>query len=412
LITSTNIEKDDHLPSLGTTIANLARQRRQWETLLRSMPGTQSRARDFDPAFDRLTEVTGFGDNPGALRMFEYVPADPQPALVVVLHGCTQTAASYDFGAGWSTLADRHGFVLLLPEQQRTNNANNCFNWFRAGDIERGQGEAMSIRHMVEKMIVDHGIDRHRVFVTGLSAGGAMTSVMLATYPEVFAAGAVVAGLPYGTATNVKEAFESMGQVRARSAREWGDLVRAASPHKGPWPRVSVWHGGADPVVKSKNADAIIKQWTDVHGLDLAPTSTDRVDGYPRQVWRNPAGQSVIESYTIPTMAHGTPLATGPSDEHVGVPGDFLLDVGISSSYHIAKFWGLTGHPRAVPTRRSESASIISAPPRKHRGTVETSGIAGDPVGDASKPLSPRTRLIDVQAVITDALKAAGLMKS
>jgi hypothetical protein len=173
-----------------------------------------------------------------------------------------------------------------------------------------------------------------------------------------------------------------------------------------------VWHGGADPVVKSKNADAIIKQWTDVHGLDLAPTSTDRVDGYPRQVWRNPAGQSVIESYTIPTMAHGTPLATGPSDEHVGVPGDFLLDVGISSSYHIAKFWGLTGHPRAVPTRRSESASIISAPPRKHRGTVETSGIAGDPVGDASKPLSPRTRLIDVQAVITDALKAAGLMKS
>jgi len=83
------------------------------------MPRTQSLARDFDPAFDRLTEVTGFGSNPGALRMFEYVPADPQPALVVVLHGCTQTAASYDFGAGWSTLADRHGFVLLLPEQQR-----------------------------------------------------------------------------------------------------------------------------------------------------------------------------------------------------------------------------------------------------------------------------------------------------
>jgi poly(hydroxyalkanoate) depolymerase family esterase len=403
-------ERTNNLPSLGTTIANLARQRRQWENLLRSMPGTHSRARDFDPAFDRLTEVTGFGSNPGALRMFEYVPADPQPALVVVLHGCTQTAASYDFGAGWSTLADRHGFVLLLPEQQRTNNANNCFNWFRAGDIERGRGEAMSIRHMVEKMIVDHGIDRHRVFVTGLSAGGAMTSVMLATYPEVFAAGAVIAGLPYGTATNVKEAFESMGQVRARSAREWGDLVRAASPHKGPWPRVSVWHGSADPVVKSKNADAIIKQWTDVHGLDLAPTSTERVDGYPRQVWRNPAGQSVIESYSIPAMAHGTPLATGPSDEHVGVPGDFLLDVGISSSYHIAKFWDLTGHPRAAAIRRSES--IISPPPRQHHATAETSGIASYPLGDVSKPTRRRKHLIDVQAVITHALTAAGLMKS
>jgi poly(hydroxyalkanoate) depolymerase family esterase len=227
-------ERTINLPSLGTTIASLAQQRRRWETLLRSMPRTQSLARDFDPAFDHLTEVTGFGSNPGALRMFEYVPADPQPALVVVLHGCTQTAASYDFGAGWSTLADRHGFVLLLPEQQRANNAKNCFNWFRAGDIERGRGEAMSIRNMVEKMIVDHGIDRRRVFVTGLSAGGAMTSVMLATYPDAFAAGAIIAGLPYGTATNVNEAFGSMGQVRARSAREWGDLVRAASPHKGP----------------------------------------------------------------------------------------------------------------------------------------------------------------------------------
>ena len=104
-------------------IANLAGRRRQWETLLRSMPRTQLQARDFDPVFDRLTEVTGFGSNPGALRMFEYVPTDPEPALVVVLHGCTQTAASYDFGAGWSTLADRHGFVLLLPEQQPANNA-------------------------------------------------------------------------------------------------------------------------------------------------------------------------------------------------------------------------------------------------------------------------------------------------
>jgi feruloyl esterase len=112
-------------------------------------------------------------------------------------------------------------------------------------------------------------------------------------------------------------------------------------------------------------------------------------------------------------MAHGTALATGPSDEHVGVPGAFLLDVGISSSYHIAKFWGLTGHPRAVPTRRSESASIVPASPRQHHATAGTSGAAGgDPIGDAPKPTSPRTRLIDVQAVITHALKAAGLMKS
>ena len=98
---------------------------------------------------------------------------------------------------------------------------------------------------MIEKLVVEHGIDRHRMFVTGLSAGGAMTSVMLACYPEVFAAGAIVAGLPYGAAANVQQAFESMYQSPARSAREWGDLVRSASAHSGPWPRVSV--GTATP---------------------------------------------------------------------------------------------------------------------------------------------------------------------
>src|SRR4051794_6711039 len=168
--------------------------------------------------------------------MFAYVPDQlaPSPPLVVVLHGCLQTAAGYDSGAGWSTLADRYGFALLLPEQQRSNNQSGCFNWFQTGDIERGHGEAQSIRQMVDKMMSDYGVDPARVFVTGLSAGGAMTSVMLATYPEVFAGGAIIAGLPYGAATNVQQAFETMFQCPPRSARAWGDLVRSASAHTGP----------------------------------------------------------------------------------------------------------------------------------------------------------------------------------
>jgi len=401
------------LPNVETMMATLAGHRRRWEALIRSGRGVHPPAPDFDPALNHLTEVHGFGSNPGTLRMFKYVPARPEPALVVVLHGCTQTAASYDLGAGWSTLADRYGFVLLLPQQQPSNNPNNCFNWFLAGDIERGKGEALSIRQMVETMILDHGIDRGRVFVTGLSAGGAMTSVMLATYPDTFAAGAVIAGLPYRTATNVNEAFESMFQVRARAACEWGDLVRATSPHRGPWPRISVWHGGADPVVKPENADQIVKQWTDVHGLDQEPTLTETVDGYPRQVWRNRAGDNVIESYTISSMAHGTPLATGASDEQCGIPGAFLLEVGISSSYHIAKFWALTGHPRRVPAERSKPARILPPLPHKvHLRAPDTLTVAREPVAEAPRPLNPRhAGSIDVHAVITKALKAAGLWK-
>jgi poly(hydroxyalkanoate) depolymerase family esterase len=389
--------------SLGKTIGKLARYRRQWERLWKAAP-SHSLPQSFEPPASRLTEVTGFGPNPGRLRMFKYVPAETEssPALVVVLHGCTQTAASYDYGAGWSTLADRYGFVLLLPQQQPVNNPKCCFNWFRPGDIERDRGEARSIRHMAEAMIRAHDVDRARVFVTGLSAGGAMTSVMLAAYPEVFSGGAIIAGLPYGIATNVQEAFDSMFQGTAHAARELGERVREASPHRGPWPKVSVWHGAADATVKPVNAKQIVEQWADVHGLNPAPALTQMVDGYPRQVWRNTAGEDVIESYTITGMAHGTPLAT--ADGH-GAAGAFLLDVGISSSYHIAKFWGLTGHPRAIRAKPPEPASIVPDQPRDVEENAKE-----EPASAESDP--PRILPIDVEAVITKALKAAGLMKS
>src|SRR5947209_1764942 len=150
-----------------------------------------------------------------------------------------------------------------------------------------------------------------QAFVAGLSAGGAMTSVMLATYPDVFAGGAIIAGLPYGAANNVQQAFETMFQCPPRPARVWGDLVRRASPHAGAWPLVSVWHGSADATVIPPNAIEIVKQWTNVHGLATKPSFQTVVDGYPRQVWANDDGDELIESYSIPDMAHGAPLATG-----------------------------------------------------------------------------------------------------
>src|SRR3954465_10858211 len=297
-------------------------------------PGTRDRD-------NRLYETQSFGANPGQLRMFSYTPLPPteRSALVVVLHGCGQTAAGYDHGAGWSTLADRYGFALLVPEQQRSNNPNGCFNWFQPEDAQRGRGEASSIREMVEHMVREKGIDPHRVFVTGLSAGGAMTSVMLACYPQTFAAGAIIAGVPYGAASNMQQAFQSMFQCPSRPAEDWGDLVRTAAPrHEGPWPRISVWHGNADKTVIPSNAREILKQWTDVHGLPIAPSNRAKVDGYPREVWVDQAGNELIESYAITNMAHGTPLATGEGEGACGAAGPFLLQAGISSSYHIAKF--------------------------------------------------------------------------
>jgi poly(hydroxyalkanoate) depolymerase family esterase len=379
-----------------------------------------------------LLEVTGFGANPGDLRMFSFVPGElqPKPALVVVLHGCGQTAAGYDLGAGWSTLATRYGFALLMPEQQSSNNAQGCFNWFNPEDTARDRGEACSIRQMIAQMVGDHGIDANSIFVTGLSAGGAMTSVMLATYPELFAGGAVIAGLPFGVATNVREALSGMFQSPSRPAGELGDLVRHASNHKGPWPKLSVWHGSADRTVNPANADEIVKQWLDVHQLPSTPMSEAIVDGYPRQIWWNADGETVVESYTITNMAHGTPLGIADNDEHYGAQGAFLIEAGISSSYHIANFFGLTervhrpkenAKETSKETSKEISKEISKETPKAASTAVAMPARKPDLVTmllplatlkrDAEPPREPRRRAIDVGSVITRALTAAGLMK-
>jgi poly(3-hydroxybutyrate) depolymerase len=174
---------------LKLPIAHLLKAQRRWEKALVKATATSrkliTRPRKTRPKKDKLTEVSAFGSNPGNLRMLTYVP--PQlPAgapLVVVLHGCLQTARAYDEGSGWSMLARRHGFALVYAEQSQANNPNRCFNWFQPHDTRRGSGEALSIRQMVTRMRRIHSIDPTRIFVTGLSAGGAMASVMLATYP-------------------------------------------------------------------------------------------------------------------------------------------------------------------------------------------------------------------------------------
>ncbi len=406
------------MAGLGRTIADLTRYGRLMEAAGRSWNAGTS------PSDGRLVEIADFGANPGNLRMLAYVPASagPRPALVVVLHGCTQTAEGYDRGTGWSRLAEEHGFVLLFPEQRRANNPKTCFTWFEPGDTQRDAGEAASIRQMVAHMVGRHEVDEARIFVTGLSAGGAMTSVMLATYPEVFAAGAIIAGLPYGAASNVSEAFQSMFKGERRSARQWGALVRAASPHRGPWPRVSVWHGSADTTVVPQNADETVKQWADLHGVAVGRAERSSEGRATRAVWRDRAGVVVIESVTIPGLAHGTPLATTGA-ETCGEAGPFLLEAGISSTHHIARFFGLL---EARPAARREAPRrqepVEREEPARRRelavqGTVtdhdETARRGERPRQDLPRrPARAPSGAVDIEAVINGALRAAGLIKS
>ncbi len=292
---------------------------------------------------DRLTVLRRFGTDPGSLRAETYLPESfpKNGPLVVVLHGSTQSAESYNLGSGWSTLADECGMALLFPEQRRSNNFLGGFNWFKRGDSRRGGGEPLSIRQMIGQVVDDHAVDPSRVFITGLSSDGAMTAVMLATYPEVFAGGAIIAGLPYRSAGTLMQALFRMKGYGGPSDRKLDSLARGASKFTGRWPTISVWHGGRDRTVDSSNAESIVRKWQRIHKVEGPPTRVEKVDGFPRRVWCDAGGREVIEEYIIGGMGHGTPIEAG-GDDGLGEEGKYMLEVGISSTRHIARFWGLT----------------------------------------------------------------------
>jgi poly(hydroxyalkanoate) depolymerase family esterase len=308
-----------------------------------------------------LTPVPDFGSNPGNLLMYEHAPPGlPADApLVVVLHGCLQDAAVME-GTGWTALADAWRFYLVYAQQQSTNNPASCFNFFEPGDQARGAGEPLSIKQMVDRMLADHAIDSRRVFVVGFSAGGAMAAVMAATYPDVFAGAAVLAGLPYQCATNAADAFACMKPGRDKTPQQWGDLVRAAHPtFAGAYPRLSIWTGTADSTVVPSNAAELVEQWTQVHQSDQVADLADTVDGYPHRTYRDQAGVPVVETYEITDMGHAVGIdpqfsyrtvgrTVGQPAGTCGTAGPYMLDRDICSAYRIAGAFGLD--PTARPT--------------------------------------------------------------
>ena len=295
------------------------------------------------PILAALVQVTSFGSNPGALDMYEYVPADLPAAapLVVVMHGCTQNASAIEV-AGWNSLADEYGFAVLYPQQRTANQPLDCFLWYSASDTARAKGEAQSIVQMVDAEVSAHAIDPARVYATGVSAGGAFTAVMLATYPDRFAAGSVMSGIAYGCATDLTSASActSMQSSAQKPASAWGDLVRAADPgYSGPHPRVQIWQGTADTTVAPANATELVKQWTNVAGIAQTPTATDTIGAATRTRYGD-----VVELYMVSGMGHA--IATG--DDPIGAcpagTGAFFSDVHLCSTLRAAEFFGLTAN--------------------------------------------------------------------
>ncbi|WP_410811089.1 alpha/beta hydrolase family esterase [Micromonospora sp. 067-2] len=311
-----------------------------------------------------LTQVTGFGSNPGNLAMYAYRP-DNLPAnapAVVLLHGCTQNASGYFANSGWQKYADQWKFALIVAQQSSANQSLSCFNWFTEGDISRGQGEALSIRQMVDYARTSYGTDANRVFVSGLSAGGAMSAVMLATYPDVFAAGSVIAGLPYRCSPPASTSTCQYSGVDKTPAA-WGDQVRAAYPgYTGRRPRVAIWHGTSDSTVVPANATESRDQWTNVRGVSQTPTSTSSLPGGTTlEVY----GNDDVRLYRVSGMGHGTPVDPGSGADQCGNTAAYFLDT-ICSTYRDALFFGLNGggtNPTPTPTATPTPSPTPTTPP-------------------------------------------------
>ncbi len=375
------------MPGLAETTAMLARLRKT-SPLSSSVGGA-------------LERTEAFGSNPGQLAMLSYRPeglASGAP-LVVVLHGCTQTAEAYAVNAGWLTLADRLGFVVLAPEQRPSNNPNRCFNWFSPGDVRRGEGEAASIASMVAHVIESHGVDPDRVFVTGLSAGGAMTAAMLAAYPDLFAGGAVIGGLPYGVARNVQDALRVMSRADGRRSKDLGALVPEALG-KGSSPRLAIWHGEADFTVEAGNAHDLAQQWTAVHGLPSAPHRVEPHTFGTRSIWRSATGETLVELNLVRGLGHGTPLSTKGEDA-LGKVAPYMLEAGVSSSLEIVRFWGIDDGA----TRKAGAPSVGAAAAQPTSASREVDSV-GRAVMNAVSAVPT-----GIQETIAKALRAAGLLK-
>ena len=210
----------------------------------------------------------------------------------------------------------------------------------------------------------------------------------------------------------VQQAFDAMFTEKSPSAHALGDRVRAASKHRGPWPKITIWHGTADPIVKPSNAGHIARQWINVQGLSAAPSYEELIGSHTRLVWNDADGEARIEAFSISGMGHGVPLATMMGEDSCGAVGAFFLDAGISSTHHIAGFWrlgdGLALMPRAsaVVSKpypiRADGRAIVAAG-ETARGQSNSEETSFDPEQDA------RRRSQDPNYVIVAAFEAAGL---
>jgi poly(hydroxyalkanoate) depolymerase family esterase len=241
----------------------------------------------------------------GARRYRLYIPASAAGGfngLVVMLHGCTQNPEDFAAGTGMNDMAEEHRLLIVYPAQTSGHNALSCWNWFRPEDQKRGAGEPAMIAGLTESIRAEFAVPRDRVFIAGLSAGGAMAAIMAETYPDIYAAVGIHSGLAYGSAHDVVSAFGAMsgqaGNGRPQERRGQEDSHAA--------PRMIVFHGSADATVHPGNAERIITRHAGptepVWRYDHTPASV--LCGYTRMAAERADGSRWLECWIVDGLQH------------------------------------------------------------------------------------------------------------
>jgi poly(hydroxyalkanoate) depolymerase family esterase len=234
-----------------------------------------------------------------------YIPRqlkESQRTLLVMLHGGTQDGEDFAAGTRMNPLAEEHGFIVAYPSQSKTANQSLCWNWFTPENQRRGEGEPAIIAGMTREIIAHYDVDPGRVFIAGLSAGGAMAAVMAATYPDLYAAIGVHSGLPYGSATDLPSAFAAMRGTAGPRRRK--TRMPRAGADAIPGRRTIVFHGDADKIVHSSNAHGLFETCRPSEGLQHSEVRGSAGRRYTRIVSRDKAGVAVVEQWLIHGAGH------------------------------------------------------------------------------------------------------------
>ncbi len=292
-----------------------------------------------------MEQIQNFGDNPGNLNMYLHAPENLEgiSAVVVAIHGCTQDAHEIAEQSGWNELADRYNFIVIYPEQKRSNNVSNCFNWFNKKDHSRDEGELYSILQMIKKAKNMYEIDSESIYIYGVSAGAAMANSLLANNPSSYAAGAVFAGGPYGGKENTFQRMKTMMDPKDRTPMEWGEGILSRVEKNVP--KMVVVHGTKDNVVHLQNAAELIDQWSYVHGISPEPANTDLAYNKNAKVHRysycDEDDLERIVYYELQGVGHKLPVDPGEAVHQGGQMKGRAVDIDFFSTYYIAKEFGL-----------------------------------------------------------------------